>query len=117
MIQYTGRDIHTGESVTGWYVRANCSGLQVHIIIKDMAMFDGDDTFWTRDVHEVDPNTLDAVDDRIVYCKDCMNGRKKYLPNMVAAVECQKYDCEDPRQYRNLLDYCSRGVRRIEDDE
>ena len=116
MIQYKGTDIHSGKPVAGWYVRANYAGEEVHIIIEDMSDFDGDNEFWTLDVHEVDPNTLVVVNDCIVFCKDCMSGRRKHFPRMGETVECQKYHHDDPRQYKDLFDYCSQGVRRDEDD-
>lgn len=116
MIQYKGTDIHSGKPVAGWYVRANHAGEEVHIIIEDMSNFDGDNEFWTLDVHEVDPNTLVVLNDCIVFCKDCMSGRKKHFPRMGETVECQKYHHDDPRQYKDLFDYCSQGVRRDEDD-
>ena len=116
MIQYKGTDIHSGRPVAGWYVRADHAGKVTHIIIEDLTKYDGDNEFWWQDVHEVDPNTLVAVNDCLVFCKDCMSGRKKFLPHFGEMVECQKYHHEDPRQYKNLFDYCSQGVRRDEDD-
>lgn len=52
----------------------------------------------------------------VVYCKDCKNGRRKYLTRMGETVECQKCHHDDPRQYKELLDYCSQGVRRKENE-
>lgn len=116
MIQYKGIDIRTGKPVAGWYVHADKVGVEAHLIIEDLASFNGDNEFWCMSVHEVDPNSIVPVGDCFVFCKDCMSGRKKHLPRMGETVECQKYHHEDPRQYKNLFDYCSQGVRRVEDD-
>lgn len=117
MTQYKGTDIHSGKPVVGWYVRAEHFGNVIHIIIEDMAQYDGCGEFWHMDAHEVDPNTIVAVNDGLVFCKDCISGRKKHFPKMGETVECQKYHHDDPRQYKNLFDYCSQGVRRDEYDD
>lgn len=80
MILYKGTDIHSGKPVAGWYVHADNHSTEAHIIIEDLTEFDGDSTFWYMNVHEIDPITLVAVNDRIVFCKDCMSGRKKLFP-------------------------------------
>lgn len=115
MIQYKANRINDGKPVAGWYVHAmGRDGKEEHIIIEDMTDHNGCGEFWWMDVHEVDPATLEAVNDSIVFCKDCMSGRKKHLPRIGDTVECQKYNYDDPRQYKNLFDYCSQGVRREE---
>lgn len=117
MIQYKALDIHSKKPVAGWYVHADSMDGETHIIIEDLTRYDGCCEFWHMDVHEVDPNTLEAVNDSLVFCKDCAHGRVKFFQKMGETVECQKYNYDNPRQYKNLFDYCSQGIRRDTDVE
>lgn len=48
---------------------------------------------------------------KVVRCKDCGRGHGKFLRNE-PVIECQLFHHDDPRQYKDLMDYCSHGVRR-----
>ena len=53
--------------------------------------------------------TIDAVP--VVRCKDCNRGHLKHMRGE-PCIECQLFHYEDPRQYKDLMDYCSHGVRK-----
>ncbi len=53
--------------------------------------------------------TIDAVP--VVRCRDCNRGHLKHMRGD-PCIECQLFHHEDPRQYKDLMDYCSHGVRK-----
>ena len=48
-------------------------------------------------------------------CKDCTRGFAKFLKKE-KVIECQLFRYDDPRQYKDPMDYCSHGVRKNKDD-
>ena len=65
--------------------------------------------FYDADYHKKTENTVE-----VVRCRDCTKGHKKFIKNE-EVVECQLYHHDDPRQYKDLMEYCSHGVRREEE--
>ena len=47
----------------------------------------------------------------VVRCKDCKMGFKKFVKG-VKVIECQRYEYDDPRQYKHSNDFCSYGERK-----
>lgn len=46
----------------------------------------------------------------VVRCKDCIRGFTKFIKNE-KVIECQLFNYDDSRQFKDLMDYCSHGVK------
>ena len=54
-------------------------------------------------------STVDVAE--VVRCKNCIRGFEKFIKGE-KYIECQLYHHEDKRQYKDVMDYCSHGVRK-----